>query len=250
MINPLLIRHGALAAVVLLGLCLPALPAAAQGVFSLDGVPLDGATQCPQGWRTGQVDEREKRSSCYPAYTHSPKAYRSRSGTCAAGYGLHANQWCVEGLARHPELQRPGVFAKTNDTDRCPAGYHSYMNRCTTIYTRASTARAKGHGECRRGEVTEWGIWCTSNYQHLTARQIRSAALRDYNNIYGYTGKEPRQSPNDDHSEVYRIMASNSPAAIAVAAAAGPPEASTATHRETPRLDCAADEVSRMAGGC
>lgn len=175
-----------------------------------DGVNREGAKRCPSRWREDKVasgEYTEKRDHCYPQYANSPKIYLRKGGTCQAGYGVDG-EWCSEGHIEHPELNNPNVMAKTGKGDRCPAGFHTYMDKCTTDYARPSKARPKGKGACKAGEIAEWGVWCTSDYDHLSVQDVRSAHYRDWNNIYAITGgRSPNQGPNsEDASEVYKAM--------------------------------------------
>ena len=169
-------------------------------------VPMEQASKCPPRWEQGNGNFGTSVAMCYPQYANSPEIYRNRSKNCRSGYGNYSEMWCVQGYDEHPQLSNPHVFTKTNKDDRCPAGFYTYFDKCTTELARPSKARPKGNGNCAAGEIAEWGIWCTSDYQHLTMDDIKSAAIRDYNNIAGNTGREPRQSPDNDYSEVYTAL--------------------------------------------
>ena len=176
--------------------------AAAQGVYSKNGIPMDGARTCPSGWSQGTASRRS--DFCYPTYNNSPKVYRNKNG-CAQGYGENGSYWCSEGHVEQ-ELARGNAIAKQGQLDRCPAGFHTYKDQCTSDYNKTAKARPKGNGACKAGEVQEWGIWCVSDFQHLTKHNLTSAALRDFNNIYTFSGgKLPKQGPksSDKYSEVY-----------------------------------------------
>lgn len=221
--------------------------AQAQGVYTKEGLAMAGAKRCPDRWHqgSGTNGSRERQKYCYPSYANSPKVYRAKTGSCAAGYGLYdEQQWCVEGYKEPVALGAQHTFTKANKTDRCPAGFHSYKELCASDYDKPSTARLKGSGECRADEILEWGLWCTSNYAHLTAKQLRGAAIRDYNNIYGYTGKEPRQSPNSDESEVYAALFGQGAPATAEGASAESPT----SQESAPSTECVAGEVGKAIG--
>jgi hypothetical protein len=174
-----------------------------------NGVRMDGAKRCPSKWREdrAQHDSTEKPGYCYPSYANSPKVMRRTGDSCPSGYGVDG-EWCTEGHIEHPQLANPNVMQKANQADRCPAGFYTYMDKCTTELARPPKARVKGKGECNAGEVSEWGIWCTSDFDHLSVQDIRSAHYRDWNYIYSMTsGGTPRQGPDDeDASEVYKAM--------------------------------------------
>lgn len=175
-----------------------------------DGVAREGASRCPQRWREDKVSQgeyTEKRGFCYPEYGNSPAVYLRKGGTCKTGYGVDG-EWCSAGHIEHPQLNNPNVMAKANQADRCPAGFYTYTNKCTTELANPPKARVKGSGTCKAGEIAEWGIWCTSDFDHLSVQDIRSAHYRDWNYIYTMTrGGNPRQGPGDeDASEVYQHM--------------------------------------------
>lgn len=176
--------------------------ALAQGVYSKSGIPMDGARTCPDGWKQGTGSQRS--NFCYPLYNNSPKVYRNKNG-CAQGYGENGPYWCSQGHVEQ-ELARGNAIAKQGPLDRCPAGFHTYKDKCTSDYAKTAKARPKGKGACKANEVEEWGIWCVSDYQHLTKHNLTSAATRDWNNIYTFSGgKAPKQGPktSDKYSEVY-----------------------------------------------
>lgn len=184
-------------------------PAAAQtGPTNSKIIPLDGASNCPGGWDTGNGSSaRPALKHCYPrANGQSPIAYRYK-GSCADGFGIEGDSWCVKGFVTVPEYAAANKINKRDIRDRCPAGYHSYKMVCSSEYPEASSARYKGTTECKANELVEWGIWCVSNYAKLSPIQVSSAAKRDWNNIYtGTQGKSPLQSPDDDYSELYRKL--------------------------------------------
>lgn len=173
-----------------------------------DGVPMDGASRCPSRWReTSRSASDERPGHCYPQYANSPAIMRRTGGSCPSGFGVDG-EWCSQGHVEHTQLANPHVMAKAHQADRCPAGFYTYLDKCTTELARPPRARVKGGGACRAGEIAEWGIWCTSDFDHLTVQDIRSAHYRDWNYIYSMTrGGSPRQGPDDeDASEVYRHM--------------------------------------------
>lgn len=174
-----------------------------------NGVDREGAKRCPTRWREdrARTDSTEKPGYCYPDYANSPNVIRRHGSACPAGYGVDG-EWCTEGHVEHPQLANPNVMPKANQADRCPAGFYTYMDKCTTELANPPQARVKGTGQCKAGEISEWGIWCTSDYDHLSVQDIRSAHYRDWNYIYSMTrGGNPRQGPGDeDASEVYKAM--------------------------------------------
>ena len=191
-----------------------AAPAHAQGSNSSNGVPHEGSS-CPnEGWTRGGSCKYPHSYRCYPTSPNSPKIYRVKydGEKCVQGYG---RQWafCIEGYDPSWMANQKGNLDKANPADRCPAGWVTAPplanghTRCRPEVPKPSTARAKGAGSCKAGEIEEWGIWCTSNYEHLSAKRVKQAAAADWNDIYTATrGKEPRQSPDDNGSEVYRAL--------------------------------------------
>lgn len=189
-----------------------ALPVQAQTGFvrpdRTDGVPMEGASRCPQRWQeSSRLASDERVGYCYPSYANSPSIMRRTGSNCPSGYGVDG-EWCSQGHIEHPLLNNPNVMAKAHQADRCPAGFYTYLDKCTTELARPPKARVKGGGACRAGEIAEWGIWCTSDFDHLSVQDIRSAHYRDWNYIYSMTrGGNPRQGPGDeDASEVYKHM--------------------------------------------
>jgi hypothetical protein len=220
----------ALGAASLLAVLGTANEAHAQGSRSDNGIPHQGSS-CPnEGWTRGGSNKYPSRDRCYPTSASSPKIYRVDSLTkCAPGYG---KQWsfCIEGFDPNWMANQSGNIAKPSLEDRCPAGWVSTNKPvCRPEVPKPATARLKGGGACKANEVEEWGIWCTSNFEHLTAKRVKQAAAADWNDIYTATrGKKPRQSPDDNGSAVYRaLLAKEGPAAAPAAPAAAAPAANT-----------------------
>lgn len=229
-------------------------PAAAQQAPTNSRViPMEGAAYCPPDWDEGNgTSNRPALKHCYPRRSGESKmAYRKKAAPCISGYGIMGSDyWCVQGYVTEPQLARANAFEKRDVRDRCPAGFHSYKMVCSSDYAKTATYRWKGAAECKAGEIAEWGIWCTSNFEHLTAIQISSAANRDWNNIYTATnGQEPKQSPDSPYSEVY-IHMFGAPAANKSSSAAGgaPEQGSDAAAAKT--AECAVvDAATRGLGG-
>lgn len=206
MVKRLMIKAAVLA--VGMGLTMGGLPQTAHASPYKDrAIPLDEAQRCATRWERGTGNFGTSPMKCYPQYGNSPNTQRRRSGGCPTGYGVDG-EWCTEGHIEHQQLNNPNVMAKAHQADRCPAGFYTYMDKCTTELSNPPKARVKGSGACKAGEIAEWGIWCTSDFDHLSVQDIRSAHYRDWNYIYTMTrGGNPRQGPGDeDASEVYRHM--------------------------------------------
>lgn len=188
--------------------------ARAQGSNNSNGIPHKGSS-CPnEGWKRGDGRQFPNSDRCYPTSPNAPKIYRvgHDNEKCTQGYG---RQWsfCIEGYDPNWMANQKSNLDKANPTDRCPAGWVTApplangKTRCRPDVSQPATARAKGAGTCKANEIAEWGIWCTSNYEHLTAKRVKQSAAADWNDIYTATrGKEPRQSPDDNGSEVYRAL--------------------------------------------
>lgn len=226
---------GAMGAFILLLVLGTAGQAQAQGSNSSNGIPHEGSS-CPnEGWTRGGSNKYPHSTRCYPTSASAPKIYRVDSLTqCAPGYG---KQWsfCIEGFDPNWMANQAGNIAKPSLEDRCPAGWVSTNKPvCRPEVPKPATARLKGGGSCKANEIEEWGIWCTSNYEHLTAKRVKQAAAADWNDIYTATrGKEPRQSPDDNGSAVYRaLLAKEGPAAA-------PAAASPAAHTASPAVETA-----------
>lgn len=252
----------------LIALNLPA-EAFAQGSRSDNGVEHKGSS-CPnEGWTRGGKGKYPNMDRCYPTSASSPRIYRvgHDNEKCAAGYG---RQWgfCIEGYDPSWMANQKGNLDKANAADRCPAGWVTApplangQTRCRPEVPKPATARAKGAGACKPGEIEEWGIWCTSNYEHLKAQRVKQAAAADWNDIYTATrGKEPRQSPDDNGSEVYKALlakeggaAPSSSGGVAGMPAGVDPSNSASVHgaaaapAETAASGCTAEEVGGALG--
>jgi hypothetical protein len=77
-------------------------------------------------------------------------------------------------------INRAGILT------RCPTGWRASTNnkQCFTEIKNAPVPRLKNGKPCAPGELDDWGIWCTSNYKHLSYAEVDLAATRDFNAIY------------------------------------------------------------------
>lgn len=173
-----------------------ATPAQAQGTTS--DVPKNGKA-CPTGWTAGKSHTPMVGFDlCKPMGSNPPAIYLKTGSTCAAGYRVDYS-WCTT-------LPEPKAFVqsssgatlvKASKGDRCPTGFFTNNSgsnpglECITKTDPSVTSRPKAGKACKANEVDEWGLWCTSNYQHLTSEQMQSWALKDYNNIYSYNRGVP-----------------------------------------------------------
>lgn len=251
------VTASALAALV--ALAIPT-PAEAKGSNSSSGVERRGSS-CPnEGWIQGNYKKGSMDpDKCYPKSASSPRIYRVGydNEQCIAGYGRQW-QFCIEGYDPNWMANQKGNLDKADLADRCPAGWVTApplpggKGRCRPEVTKPSTARLKGGGACKAGEIAEWGIWCTSNFEHLTAKRVKQAAAADWNDIYTATrGKEPRQSPNDNGSEVYQaLLAKEGGPAPAAAASGGAAPSLPGTEGQTAAVPAEAAAPVAASGGC
>ena len=163
---------------------------------------------CPSDWKTG-----ESKGYCQPMRISSPPAIYVRSSkdvACAASYYVdYNNAWVcttkAPGPTREQALGKGGNFAKANALARCPTGWISTNNftECYTQLENAPIVRGKGKAACKAGELNDWNLWCTSNYQHLTRVQANRAGLEDFNRVYAYAlgnRLDAKAIPNDELS--------------------------------------------------
>ncbi|NJM51444.1 MAG: hypothetical protein HC843_11710 [Sphingomonadales bacterium] len=161
----------------------------AQGVSSGNVRIPEG--NCPRDWRIG-----EAKGYCQPMRTSSPPAIYVRTSKnvgCAAGYYVdHYNALVCTTRAPDPSREQTmgkgGKFAKPNPLVRCPTGWISTdsYTECYTQLENAPIVRAKGAEACAAGELDDWGLWCTSNYAHLTTAWAERYGIEDFNRIYAY----------------------------------------------------------------
>ncbi len=167
-----------------------ATPALAEG--SLQPVAAEGAS-CPAGWSYAPAQgSRIDTSTCYPTGKQAREVYRRRNGeACRDGYNT-GTSWCEKAPQITTQTSTGGSLIKPSTGDRCPSGYYTNNTgsnaglECITKINPAPVARTKSGKACKANEVDEYGLWCTSNYEHLTSDQIQMWAMRDYNNIYAY----------------------------------------------------------------
>jgi hypothetical protein len=148
---------------------------------------------CPDDWTYVDVDVRDY---CRPfRNTNTPTVYL-RSGDnvpCANGYYVDRQnaKFCTTrapGPSREQSLGKGGSFAKPTALARCPTGWISTTTgkECYTQMENAPIVRAKGAKDCAAGELNDWDLWCTSNYEHLTKAWAERYGIEDFNKAYGY----------------------------------------------------------------
>jgi hypothetical protein len=188
------LRAAALIALLAAPMLLASMPAAAQtyqGPFPKPSVGCPGGYSAgsPRGLNGGRTDP----NTCYPSSSSSPARVHlrsSRSEACPSGMREDSpgSRWCgpppavynPESAARGANLRKP-----RNDV-RCPVGWSSTESRseCWTEAANAPRARVSNGRPCNDGELAEWGVWCTSNYQQLSFRDAERAAIADMNIYY------------------------------------------------------------------
>jgi hypothetical protein len=144
--------------------------------------------KCPYGW------DREKDSAfCVPfmAVKPTPAVYvrQNKSVACDQGYFVDTvnDLVCTSyDLKTARFADRPDGIARAGILNRCPTGWQTSNNnkQCFTEIKDAPSPRLKNGKPCAPGELDDWGIWCTSNYQHLSFAEVDLAGLRDFNTIY------------------------------------------------------------------
>lgn len=176
-------------------------PAEAQGVRNRIERQ---AKNCPPGWSSDK-DFCVANSGSSPAVYHGP-----RNGTCANGYKSWGNYWCVEdksarrgsgsasagsapAAASGPPTSAGLLLTKSNPRQLCPSGYRTSrdLKHCNTEFSDAPAARARPASGCATDELEEFGVWCTSRQTGLTAKQIETVTMQDFNIIYTYTKERP-----------------------------------------------------------
>lgn len=184
-------------------------PAEAQGVRNRIERQ---AKNCPPGWSSDN-HFCVANSGSSPAVYHGP-----RNGTCADGYKSWGNYWCVEdkssrrnsgsassaaapSAASGPPTSAGLLLTKTNARQLCPSGYRTSgdLKHCNTEFTNAPAARSRPASGCSADEIEEFGVWCTSRQTGLTAKQIETVTMQDFNIIYTFTRERPvpeRSQPN------------------------------------------------------
>ena len=172
---------------------------------------------CPGGYdKGGAVAGRPNASLCYE---------RSRG----SGAEYQARQERARNAPDAPPPPESATIRKPSRSDRCPAGYFSVqsdISRCETIVADKPVARLKGATSCRAGELSEWGIWCTSNTAKLTRGEVLNALITDVNNIMS----EIASPPNTDTttSPTFMTLFPAGGASQAATPAAAPARASSA----------------------
>ncbi|WP_152414613.1 hypothetical protein [Blastomonas sp. AAP53] len=142
---------------------------------------------CPYGWN------RETDTFCVPSIVVKPMpavyVRENKSTACNQGYFVDTINDLVctsydRMTVRFADVS--GGIARAGILNRCPTGWRASTNnkQCFTEIKNAPIARLKNGKPCAPGELDDWGIWCTSNYEHLSYAEVDLAATRDFNDIY------------------------------------------------------------------
>ena len=142
---------------------------------------------CPYKWN------RETDTFCVPSLVAKPTpavyVRQNKSVACDQGYFVDTDNDLVctsfdRMTVRFADVS--GGIARAGILNRCPTGWRASTNnkQCFTEIKNAPIPRLKNGKPCAPGELDDWGIWCTSNYEHLTYAEVDLASVRDFNDIY------------------------------------------------------------------
>ena len=148
---------------------------------------------CPYGWERPFEAGRNTANYCEPfgAVRPTPAVYvrENKSIACNQGYFVDTvnDLVCTSvDLLTARFADRPDGIARAGILNRCPTGWRASTNnkQCFTEIENAPAPRLKNGKPCAPGELDDWGIWCTSNYEHLSYAEVDLASVRDFNAIY------------------------------------------------------------------
>ena len=149
--------------------------------------------QCPYGWERPFEAGRNTANYCEPfgAVRPTPAVYvrENKSIACNQGYFVDTvnDLVCTSvDLLTARFADRPDGIARAGILNPCPTGWQASNNnkQCFTEIENAPIPRLKNGKPCAPGELDDWGIWCTSNYEHLSYAEVDLASVRDFNTIY------------------------------------------------------------------
>ncbi|MFM2366324.1 MAG: hypothetical protein RIR95_932, partial [Pseudomonadota bacterium] len=170
-------------------------PVRAQGTTG--PIAKQGMTSCPFGYSagspTGNNSSKRDPAFCYPNNSNPPAVALRASSTHACPAGLRpqaaASRWCTSEAENTSTIEsRYSVgskIAKPTKTTRCPTGWASTENyaQCWTDLSNPTQPRLSKGKPCAPGELNDWGVWCTANYQHLTFSEAERHGVSDANVI-------------------------------------------------------------------
>ncbi|WP_446325687.1 hypothetical protein [Blastomonas sp. CACIA14H2] len=186
-----------------LGLAAIPAPAFAQGVTT-GPVAKPPGSNCPGDWTEGGRGNsaRPMEGFCYPANGKTDNAIYARTSLdqpCAPGYYPEINRslfcrskkiytWTPEQALARQRVDKP------QKAMRCPATYRSSLDftNCYTSIDHPPAVRLSKGKPCGPGEINEFGLWCTSDFEHLPWSEIESAGFGDYAKLLDLAAMEGR----------------------------------------------------------
>ncbi|WP_439468495.1 hypothetical protein [Blastomonas fulva] len=215
--------------------------------------------QCPYGWERPFEAGRNTANYCEPfgAVRPTPAVYvrENKSVACNQGYFVDTvnDLVCTSyDLMTARFADRPDGIARAGILNRCPTGWQASNNnkQCFTEIKNAPVPRLKNGKPCAPGELDDWGIWCTSNYEHLSYAEVDLAGLRDFNTIYANAMNDgldynsiPDATLSPDAKAFFKGADKSSGASATGSSSAGQPAATNAA-------DCiSGSDVGAAVGG-
>ncbi|MDZ3831886.1 MAG: hypothetical protein U0S50_08725 [Sphingopyxis sp.] len=258
--SPTVFASIALAAVPLVAtLAIPA-PALAQRT---DAVPKLGT--CPFNWREGGTGPNRVRGipgNCYPISADSPRIIvrASSSEVCPTGYFPEGSRYCTTrksiDFSAETRSSPDARLAKPVPNARCPLGWASTrdLTACYTTFEKPTLARLSNGKACKPGELAEWGIWCTSNYEGIDRTRADNAGAKDFNEVYAWTlrNRGDTKTVGDTFSpaaEAYYDSLSGGSAPAPLSKAAAAPNGATSAQTEAERCTSSTGAAAGAAVG-
>lgn len=209
---------------------------------------------CPFNWREGNGKQGVP-GMCYPMTQSAPAAYvRPNGQECVAGY-YPSGGYCSTNKPNYVSAEttraQPTSLTKPAPNARCPVGWASTrdLQTCYTTIENGSVARLSNGKPCGAGEIAEWGLWCTANYQGIAKERALNAGAKDFNEVYAWTLR--------NRGDTKTVGDALSPAAAAwfdsqsgsTAAAAKSTASVDASSSEAAKPECTTDSATGAAIG-